>query len=64
MYSTVVALILSEFGCFFIASLLDEGRLSFWVTVFKFSVFVAEVPVRSGNGTEGMSLSIWCARAF
>ena len=42
-----------------IAFLLDEGRLSVWVTVFKFGVFMAGVPIRSGNGTEGICLSVW-----
>ena len=46
-----------------IASLLDEGRLSVWVTVFKFGIFMAGVPVRSGNGTEERDLSVWCVRA-
>ena len=43
-----------------ITSLLDKGRLSVWVTVFKFGVFVAGVLARSGNGTEGIGLSVWC----
>ena len=42
-----------------IASLLDEGRLSVWVTVFRFGVFMASVPVRSRNGKEGMDLAVW-----
>ena len=43
-----------------ITSLLDKGRLSVWVTVFKFGVFMAGVPIRLGNGTEGIGLSVWC----
>ena len=43
-----------------ITSLLDEGRFSIWLTVFKFCVFVAGVPARSRNGTEGMGLPVWC----
>ena len=46
------------------ASLLDEGTLSVWVTVFKFGVFMAGVPARLGNGTVGMGLSIWCVGAL
>ena len=47
-----------------IASLLDEGRLSVWVTLFKFGVFIAYVHVRSGNSTEGRGLLVWCVRAM
>ena len=39
-----------------IASLLDGGRLSVWLTVFMFGVFMAGVPVSSGNGTKGRDL--------
>ena len=45
---------------FIIASLLDEGRLSVWVTVFKFGVFTIGVLVKSRIGTEGIGLSVWC----
>ena len=47
-----------------IAFLLDRGRLSVWVTVFRFGVFVARVPAKSGKGTEGMGLSVWCVGAL
>ena len=43
-----------------IASLLDGGRLSVWLTVFMFGVFMAGIPVSSGNGTEGRDLPRWC----
>ena len=42
---------------------MDEGRLSVWVTVFRFGIFIAGVLVWSGNGTEGRDLSVWCVRA-
>ena len=42
-----------------IASLLDGGRLSVWLTVFILGVFMAGVPVSSGNGTEGRDLPGW-----
>ena len=61
MYSTVIALIPSELKYFFIiASLLDGVRLSVWVTVFRFGVFMSGVLVNSGNGTEGRDLPGWC----
>ena len=47
-----------------IASLLDEGRLSVWVIVFKFDVFMVGIPVRSGNGTKEKGLSVWCIGAL
>ena len=47
-----------------ITSLLDEGSLSVWVTVFKFGVFTAGVPIRSGNGMEGKGLSVWYVGAL
>ena len=43
-----------------IASLLDEGRLSVWLTVFMFGVFITSVPVRSGNDKEGRDIPGWC----
>ena len=43
-----------------IASLLDGGRLSVWLTMFMFSVFMASVLVRSGNGKEGRDLPGRC----
>ena len=43
-----------------IFSLLDEGRLSVWLTVFMFGIFMASVPVRSGNGKEGRDLPGRC----
>ena len=30
------------------------------MTIFRFGVFMAGVPVRSGNGKEGMDLAVWC----
>ena len=46
------------------ASLLDEGKLSIWVTVFKFGVFITGIPTRSRKGTEGMGLPVWCVGAL
>ena len=43
-----------------ISSLLDEDRLSVSVTVFRFSMFMAGVPIKSGNGKEGMDPVVWC----
>ena len=42
-----------------IASLLDGGRLSIWVTVFRFGVFMACIPISLGNGTEGRDMPGW-----
>ena len=47
-----------------IAFLLDKGRLSIWMIAFKFGVFMTGIPVRSGNGMEGMGLSVWCVGAL
>ena len=65
MYSTVIALIPSELKYFFIiASLLDGVRLSVWVTVFRFGIFIVEIPARFGKCTEGMGLQVWCVGAL
>ena len=48
---------------FIIVSLLDEGRLSVWVTMFRFGIIVVGVLTRSKKGTEGIGLPVWCIGA-
>ena len=43
-----------------IASLLDGVRLSVWLTVFMFGVFMVSIPIRSWNGKEERDLLGWC----
>ena len=44
---------------FIIASLLDGGKLSVWITTFRSGMFMAGVPVRFGKDMEGIGLLAW-----